>query len=149
MTAHSRRNLTKGGGTVTQIGAICWRLRKGKPRVCLITSRETRRWVVPKGWPMRNRSDRAAAAIEAFEEAGLEGRIAREPLGTFDYDKILGGGRIRCRVTVYGMRVNRVHSRWPEARERTRKWFSPKKAASMVAEPELARLLRVRLGRAG
>ena len=73
--------------TLQQVAALCWRRRKGTVEVLLVTSRETRRWVIPKGWPMDGLADYNAARREAFEEAGVEGHMRREPLGTFFYEK--------------------------------------------------------------
>ena len=70
-----------------QVAALCWR-RSGKGlRILLITSRDTGRWVIPKGWPMRNRTDAEAAAREAYEEAGLRGIVAERSIGLYTYRK--------------------------------------------------------------
>ncbi len=126
-----------------QYAALCYR-RKGKGvRVLLVTSRRRRRWVTPKGWPMKKLSPAATAAREAWEEAGVEGRVAQAPLGRYRYRKDLGGGRgVTCTVQLFPLEVERVSTRFPEARERTLRWMKPGKAARSVEEPELARLLR-------
>jgi 8-oxo-dGTP pyrophosphatase MutT (NUDIX family) len=127
-----------------QMASLCWRLRKGRVQVLLVTSRETRRWVIPKGWPMEGVTLEAAAAREAWEEAGVTGQISSDPLGRFVYDKVLRDRSVRsCCVTVYPMRVKEMRGRWPERKERRRKWFSPEKAAKKVAEPELRALLHL------
>jgi len=111
-------------------------------RVLLITSRETRRWIVPKGWPMSGLSDMEAAGIEALEEAGARGELLPDPIGRYDYDKVLSEDEARlCRVAVYPMRVDSLAEDWKEASERKRKWFLPREAAVRVREPDLARLL--------
>ena len=116
--------------------------RKGRLRVLMVTSRDTGRWVMPKGWLMDGKKPWRAAEIEALEEAGAVGSIANDPIGTYHYDKRLSGGaNLTCRVTVYPMRVDRLKRRWKERRERKRHWFSPRKAAALVDEPELAALL--------
>ena len=113
-----------------------------KLRVLLVTSRDTGRWVVPKGWPMDGLDPWEAAAVEALEEAGAEGAVTAAPLGTYGYDKRLSGGEtLPCRVTVYPLRVTRLRDRWKEAKERTRRWFDPADAAKRVDEPELRELL--------
>ena len=110
--------------------------------VLLVTSRETRRWVIPKGWPMRGRKGRQAAAQEAFEEAGLVGEVARRPIGTYTYDKRLkDGAAVACSVRVYPFAVAGQRERWPEMDEREARWFTPEAAASVVAEPDLAALI--------
>ena len=120
----------------------------GRWRVLLVTSRDTGRWVVPKGWPMDGLKPWKAAAVEALEEAGAEGAISNSPLGTFDYPKRLPGGRtLPCRVTLYPLEVTRLRKSWKERDERRRRWFAPKSAAKRVDEPELSGILRA-LGRA-
>ena len=127
-----------------QVGALCWRRSaKGSLRVLLITSRDTGRWVIPKGWPMRNRSDAEAAAREAFEEAGVRGKIAARPIGLYGYPKVVAKGRaIACVVRVYPLRVTERLQTFPEHGQRRTKWFGPAKAARKVQEPELAKLIR-------
>ncbi|MGB8814550.1 MAG: NUDIX hydrolase [Paracoccaceae bacterium] len=130
----------------TQYGAICWRRIGARVEVLLITSRDTGRWVIPKGWPIEGLSPEATAAREAFEEAGVEGLVADHCIGVFSYGKGLGkpeGPRVTvpCLVTVFPLRVKELVDKFPEIRERRRKWFTPKKAARRVAEPELQAML--------
>ncbi len=127
----------------TQFGALCWRVRDGKVQILLITSRGTGRWIIPKGWPMDGATPSAAAATEAFEEAGVEGRISDVVLGVFSYQKNMPDEEnMPCIAAVFPLEVKKTHEKWPEAKERRRKWFSQKKAAEMVSEPELAQLIR-------
>lgn len=110
--------------------------------VLMITSRDTGRWVVPKGWTMKDVKPWAAAAIEALEEAGAKGHIAREVFGTYSYDKILDDATAQpCRVKVYPMIVEKLKTDWKEKDQRTRKWFSLSEAAELVDEPELSDML--------
>jgi len=112
-------------------------------RVVLVTSRETKRWVVPKGWVEAGEPPHAGAAREAFEEAGLEGEVEVEPLGTYAYPKRLPGGESAAtEVVVFRFRVSRMLQDWPERAQRTRRLFKPEAAAAVVAEPGLAALLR-------
>ncbi|MEM7509059.1 MAG: NUDIX hydrolase [Pseudomonadota bacterium] len=114
----------------------------GSLKVLLITSRETRRWVTPKGWPMKDKTPWEAAEIEALEEAGVSGRVASEQLGCFHYDKVLeDGSALTCKVSVYPLLVEKLHKNWKERSERTRRWFSPRGAAKAVHEDELKDLL--------
>lgn len=120
---------------------------KGRLRVLMVTSRETRRWVMPKGWLMDGKKPWRAAEIEALEEAGAVGYIATTPVGSYHYEKRLGRGkRVVCRVEVYPMVVGKLKRRWKERKQRTRHWFSPVKAAKLVEEKELSALLN-RLGK--
>lgn len=125
-----------------QYGAICWRMHRGKVEVLLITSRDTGRWVIPKGWPMEKLSPAQAAMQEAWEEAGVRGQIAEASLGTFNYLKILSLKRsVQCAVQVFALRVSELADKFPEKKERRRKWFAAEKAAGKVMEPELRNLL--------
>lgn len=134
---------TKGVAPKMQYAALPWR-RKGKVReIMLITSRETRRWVIPKGWPMKGRKVHATAALEAIQEAGLLGKIEKKAIGAFHYQKGLGNGAtVLCRVDVFPLRVVRQRKNWPEKHQRNTKWFSVSKAARLVDEPELAKLIK-------
>jgi 8-oxo-dGTP pyrophosphatase MutT (NUDIX family) len=121
-----------------QIAALPFRNRRGKVGVLLVTSRETKRWVIPKGWPMEGRTDYNAAKIEAFEEAGAEGRIGTISIGAFEYVKRLKDGACKqCRVAVYPLNVSGLARNWPEQNERERRWFSAEAAAELVSEPQL------------
>ena len=125
-----------------QIAVLPWRIDKGKVEVCIITSRETGRWIVPKGWPMKGHSRPGAARIEAWEEAGLIGRVSERPLGQFRYDKRMPDGAVPVLATLYAMRVKRSVGRYPERRQRRRQWLSPKKAAERLDDADLARIVR-------
>lgn len=126
----------------TQYAALPWRRRDGAVEILLITSRETRRWVIPKGWPMKDKAPEEAAAQEAYEEAGIIGKPRRKALGVYHYDKRLRSGRLQhVRVMVYSLEVSEARDIWPEMVERDRLWSSPAEAASLVDEPELRVLL--------
>jgi 8-oxo-dGTP pyrophosphatase MutT (NUDIX family) len=125
-----------------QVAALCWRKRKGAVEVLLVTSRETRRWVIPKGWPMEGLADYNAARREAFEEAGVEGHMRREPVGQFFYEKRGKKEVLPVNVTVYALEVVKKLKTWPEVKERERSWFSPSDAVLRVAEPGLKNILR-------
>jgi 8-oxo-dGTP pyrophosphatase MutT (NUDIX family) len=91
---------------------------------------------------MKGRKPRQAAAIEAFEEAGVVGQIHGKALGTFSYDKVKSRGVLPCSVKVYPLRVRELKDKWPEGSERERRWFSPEDAAAAGREPELAEILK-------
>jgi 8-oxo-dGTP pyrophosphatase MutT (NUDIX family) len=115
--------------------------------ILLITSRETRRWVIPKGWPMEGHSAAESAAQEAYEEAGVRGQMTAEAIGHYGYNKRMrGGAKKRFRVDVFAMEVTEVLDLWPEAHERTRQWLLPHEAAAHVNEPKLAALIRTFAG---
>lgn len=126
----------------TQYGALCWRLRRDSLQLLLVTSRDTGRWVIPKGWPHDGLDGPASAAREAWEEAGVEGAVDPRCLGVFGYDKVQPTlVCVPCVVGVYGLRVQRLLRGFPERSQRRRKWFSVEKAARRVAEPELRALM--------
>lgn len=109
----------------------------------LITSRDTGRWIIPKGWPKRGTPPHDAAAEEAFEEAGVAGEISERPIGSYSYQKTLkNGDATRCSVQVFALRVTRQHKRWPEKHEREIKWYGPDDAVRFVREPYLRRIIR-------
>ncbi|CAN5304164.1 hypothetical protein BH10PSE2_BH10PSE2_19950 [soil metagenome] len=125
-----------------QVAALPWRVIDEQRQILMITSRETRRWVIPKGGRMAGKTDPEAAAVEAWEEAGLQGDIAQTPLGAFRYSKRLKSGEDRlCVVSVFPMKVLIQLGDWPEASERRRQWMSPDDAARAVHEPDLAELI--------
>ncbi|MEP3054637.1 NUDIX hydrolase [Ascidiaceihabitans sp.] len=127
----------------TQFAALCYRIVNGKVQIMVITSRRSKRWIIPKGWPMNGKTPAQAAAQEAWEEAGVEGKVGQTPLGLYSYKKMKDGlGDLPCLAVVYPLRVKKHTKTYPEAGQRKRKWVSRKRAAKMVAEPELARIIR-------
>lgn len=132
-----------GKPEAVQVAALPWRRdAEGQLLVLLATSRDTGRWVLPKGWPQKGRSLSETAAVEAWEEAGLSGRIGCDPLGSYFYRKLLDNGlRRRVRVQVFPLAVADEAQDWPEKGQRELRWFPPHEAARNVHEPELARIL--------
>jgi len=128
----------------SQIGALPFRFDdQGQLRVMLITSRETRRWVIPKGWPMRGLKPHRAAEREAYEEAGLKGKIGKAAVGVYAYEKRLANGpAVPCEVSVFPFQVTSQRKRWPEMGQRDGRWFHPDEAADVVQEEGLQHLLR-------
>lgn len=126
-----------------QVAALPWRIEDGERRILMITSRETRRWVIPKGGRMVGKSDPEAAAQEALEEAGVKGEIEDHSIGVFRYAKGLkDGGQRLCVVSVYPLEVLIQLGAWPEAHQRERRWMTAAEAAEAVHEPDLAALIR-------
>ena len=113
----------------------------GTVRVMLVTSRETRRYVIPKGWPWPGHKDYQAAAREAHEEAGIVGKARKKSIGAYSYDKRKSSGSVPVKVKVYLLTVEKLLDDWPEKAERKRAWFTPAKAAAAVHEPELAEII--------
>ncbi|WP_223861801.1 NUDIX hydrolase, partial [Geminicoccus harenae] len=125
-----------------QYGVLALRLRGSSADVLLITSRGTRRWIIPKGNPEKGRTGAEVGAIEAFEEAGLIGEVWTRPLGTYLSPKHLPSGRIvPCKIEVYRMDVEEVLDDWPEKGQRDRRWYSLDEAAMLVGEGGLVALM--------
>ena len=134
----------EGAGPVprTQYAALPWRIRNGRVEVMLVTSRDTKRWVIPKGWPMKGRKPHIVAAIEAVQEAELIGRTEKAKLGDFGYEKRLNSGAtVDCRVEVFSLRVQKQRKKWAEKKQRATRWFDCAVAADLVEEPELRDLI--------
>jgi NUDIX domain len=125
-----------------QVAAMPLRIANGNLEVCLVTTRETRRWTIPKGWPMKDIKDCRAAAIEAEQEAGLVGKTGKAPVGEFLYWKrrILHFDLVR--VFVYQLDVTGHLPVWREMSQREVRWFAPRDAALLVVEPGLSALLQ-------
>ncbi|MGY9039559.1 MAG: NUDIX hydrolase [Rhodobacterales bacterium] len=131
------------GEVRTQFAALCYRVRQGKVQVLLITSRGAKRWIVPKGWPMDAKTPGAAAAREAWEEAGVRGRVTGGCLGVYSYIKAVDDtAQLPVIAMLYPIEVQMLADKYPEAGQRRRNWMSRKKAAKLVSEPELARMIR-------
>jgi 8-oxo-dGTP pyrophosphatase MutT (NUDIX family) len=125
-----------------QIAALPVRRRRdGLLLVLLVTSRETGRWVIPKGWPWPDREDWIAAAEEAREEAGVLGTTLPASIGTFTYHKRQPSGTLPVQVAVYRLEVTEELATWPECNQRRRSWFTLPEAAAAVLEPGLRDLI--------
>ena len=125
-----------------QVAALPWRKGRQGIEILLVTSRETQRWVIPKGWPMAHLLGSSAAKQEAYEEAGVGGRIRRKAIGHYAYEKrVPDGTSMPCIVTVYALGVEREHDTWPEQAERKRCWFRLAEAAQKVDEAQLRAII--------
>ena len=128
---------------LTQYGVLPVRRTAGGLEVLLITSRDTRRWVVPRGNPISGKSPAESAAQEAYEEAGIFGPVEPEPLGQYSYEKRRRLGLVvPATVLLFRMDVAEERDDWPEKRQRERRWFPAEEAAAAVHEADLARLIR-------
>lgn len=133
------RKLAARLGSVRQVAALPYRNGEDGLEILVITSRRTKRLVIPKGWPMRGIKDARAAAIEAREEAGVAGKIGARPLGSFDYLKQMGSDAIKVSASVFPLRVR---SSWKEKRQRKRKWMPIEQAAKELDDAGLRALVR-------
>ncbi|WP_162244202.1 MULTISPECIES: NUDIX hydrolase [unclassified Rhizobium] len=128
-----------------QFAAICHRRRKktNELEVLVITSRDTGRWVIPKGWHMPGKQPHAIAEREAYEEAGIKGKAERDPIGSYGYMKKMNGGlKVPTRVQVYSLLVKSMLKDFPEKGSRRLEWVTCEEAANRVDEPELKALFR-------
>ena len=127
-----------------QYGAICFRyMADGKSiEILVVTSRDSGRWIIPKGWPMKKKKPFEAAEIEAWEEAGIRGVVKKKPIGRYTYLKLLDNGDVTpCVVDVFQIEATETRSDFKEHGERRREWVSPDEAARRVREVELKSLL--------
>lgn len=129
--------------TRTQFAVLPFRVKKkGGVEILLISSLDTGRWIIPKGWPMDGMRPAEAAAQEAWEEAGLRGKVHDSVLGLYSYSKWLDEEMsIPCVVLVFPFEVSHLDEVFPEAGKRKTKWMSPKKAAQRVDEAELKQMI--------
>ena len=118
------------------------RAADGSLEILLVTSRTTRRWIVPKGWPIKGMKDYDAAAREAYEEAGVVGTIGKRAAGRYNYWKRLSDHFVLCTVKLYLLEVQRQLPSWVEQGQRHCQWFKPEDAADLVDEPGLSSLIR-------
>jgi 8-oxo-dGTP pyrophosphatase MutT (NUDIX family) len=134
-----------GNGIGVQFAALPFRIESGDLQILLVTSRETQRWVIPKGWAIRGLRPRDVAAREALEEAGLVGSIVgKRSIGSYHYTKRLPDNReALCRVKVFLLSVDHQLDVWPEKAQREYRWVTPQTAAHMVDEGGLSEILRV------
>lgn len=125
-----------------QYAALPYLIEDGHPRVLLVTSRETRRWILPKGKPEKKLAPHAVAAHEAYEEAGVRGAVAEEPFAAFMSTKRLASGReIPCEIKVFLLEVGQILPEWPEMHQRERRWTTPGEAALLSSESGLIDVL--------
>ena len=127
-----------------QVAALCHQGTGDDRKFLLVTSRETKRWIVPKGWPIRGLKSSEAALQEAWEEAGVKhGNVTMDPIGTYTYQKRLSTGwSFPVETLVYAVAVEDLSEQFPEADERTRRWVGRDDAIAMVQEEELREIFR-------
>ena len=111
--------------------------------ILLVTTRRSKRWIIPKGWPIKGLTSAKSAAREAFEEAGVRGKIGAKSVGLFKYNKLLDehGFEVSCEVKVFPLLVKRQSESWPELEQRLVQWVEPAKAVSLIKERQLKKLV--------
>lgn len=142
MRQKKAKALIEKGKPIRQIAALPYRRdENGGLQVLLVTSRETHRFIIPKGWPMQDLEDWQAAEIEAREEAGVVGEASREPIGVYQYWKRLKSAFVPIRVDVYAFEVVGDLPHWKEAKQRRRGWVDWENAKALIDEPQLVTLI--------
>lgn len=127
-----------------QYGALPYRFTADAAlEFLLVTTRQSRQWIIPKGWPIKGLRPAKSAAREAFEEAGVRGRIGGKSIGLFAYNKTLdaNGIRVSCEVRVFPLLVKRQSKAWPEVEQRVVQWVAPTKALTLVKDEGLKGLM--------
>ncbi len=128
-----------------QYGALPYRFTaEAALEILVVTTRRTRRWIIPKGWPIKGLRPPKAAAREAYEEAGVTGRVGVKSIGTFTYEKALdeAGIEATCEVKVYPLLVKRQVEVFPESEQRMLQWVDPAKAATLIKDAGLKKLVK-------
>lgn len=139
---HKVVSRAKKGKRIRQVGVLPYRRADvGGLQFLLITSRTTNRFIIPKGWQMKGKSDSKAAGKEAEQEAGIIGRLDSSPIGEYQYWKRLRSSFVPVTVRVFAMHVDGELPEWREQGDRKRAWLKPEDAAALVDEPSLSAML--------
>jgi 8-oxo-dGTP pyrophosphatase MutT (NUDIX family) len=126
-----------------QCAALPFRMSDDTIEVLLVTSRDTGRWIIPKGWLEKGTKPHDMAAREAFEEAGVVGKVQKAPVGSYTYTKRLSARKsVECKVDVFLLKVDQDLDEWPEKGQRQKEWMSPSQAALQISEDGLVEILR-------
>lgn len=142
LAPHTHTLFTRG--FQRQLAALCFRRASSTDEIeiLLITSRDTGRWVIPKGWPMKGRKPHKAAALEALQEAGVTGKVRKTPVGNYIYLKTMADGDVApCMVDVYQIEITQQHDAFREKGQRRLAWLSRDEAARRVREVQLKSLI--------
>jgi 8-oxo-dGTP pyrophosphatase MutT (NUDIX family) len=129
-----------GPGVSKQAGAIPYTVVQGQVVFLLITSRGSGRWIFPKGEPIEGLEPWETAAQEALEEAGIEGDVAPQPIGSYRTFKTLAFRRKIIEVEMYPLRVTRQLDDWTEKGLRHRHWAILPETKRLLSDPRLAEL---------
>jgi 8-oxo-dGTP pyrophosphatase MutT (NUDIX family) len=126
-----------------QVAALPWRLgAEGGLEFLLVTSRTSRHWLLPKGWPIPGKSGLESALQEAFEEAGIHARGPDTPLGRYAFIKVLHDlTELPCTMAVYGVGNIEEVEDWPEKGQRDRRWFTQADAVAIAFDFNLSLFL--------
>jgi phosphohistidine phosphatase len=123
---------------IAQASALPFRIYKNKLQVLIITSRNGKKWIIPKGIIEPGDSDRYTALKETREEAGVNGKVLKKVIGSYSYEK----WDSICEVTIYPLKVTEVYEQWDESHFRKRKWVNARRAVKKVEPKVLANLIK-------
>jgi len=123
---------------IEQAALIPFRSHDKGLEILLITSLRKKKWIIPKGIVEEGQTDRETALTEAFEEAGIGGNLLPDLWGCYDQEK--WGGL--CRIKIFALEVRSLADHWPERDLRSREWFEARKAAQLLANKELKRIVQ-------
>lgn len=136
---HDKQDSDKGmANPFRQSSVVPYRILDSGIEIMMITSIRRRRWIIPKGAVEPYMTPQDSAAKEAFEEAGIEGTVAKEPLGRYHYKKWSG----ICRCDVYAMKVETIHDTWQEQEDRDREWIDAKEAINRLRHKQLKSIVK-------
>lgn len=126
-----------------QVAALCLRDGKVGKDVLLVSSLQSDRWIIPKGWPIAGKDFPNAALAEAWEEAGVStGRVQNEKIGQYNYIKTnKNGTKFTCLVDVFAVQVKGLADEFPESSRRRRQWVTQSQAVTLVREPTLKKII--------
>lgn len=120
-----------------QAGVIPFRRKKGAIEICLMRNKGRKKWKIPKGFVDPGETDQQAALKEAWEEAGLKGKLTGDAVGSYDYDK----WGYDLTVSVFLMEVSDEDDTWEESRFRERSWMPMDEAFAMLKKHPVRPLL--------
>ncbi len=121
-----------------QSSVIPYRINNGDVEVLIVSSSKNRHWVIPKGIHDPGMTAQQSAAREAYEEAGIQGIVADDVIGSYSYPK----WDAVCDVTVYPMVVEQVldEADWEES-HRGRQWVSISEAIALLKNDDVKKIV--------
>ncbi len=125
-----------------QSGVVPYAIVEGTPVFLLVTSRQRGHWIFPKGRIPERMTPWQSAAREAYDEAGVEGAVATEPIGSYRAWKTRGMRRMVIEVEMYPLRVERQLDAWRETGERYRHWVTLAEAARLITNKQIVEVVR-------
>ena len=125
-----------------QVAAVCYRARSAGIEFLLVQTRGSGRWTFPKGGAEPGLTHAQAAALEAFEEAGVHGRMEEACFASYVRRSGRGTAGKEQVVSAHLCEVTRLET--PPEADRNPTWFSAEKAKLCLREdrgPDQAREL--------